>query len=191
MFLGCAKWPASGLCMINDYIRLVFPLSRRKGPQSYKLLYTTVYTLIVPDLAIGLSIVRPGVLSCKATKPSYLPLAALRASQQVVIQCGMRDAKPSHSQIILHHSKQGYAGLSNNKPLVGMGPLPLSPRRYLSRWFTLGFAKFASGLQPLYALAIWPADIDPKWPVGWNCTNSRSCMGSPAREAIALPSPPL
>ena len=26
-------------------------------------------------------------------------------------------------------------------------------------------------------------------PVGWNCTNSKSCMGKPALEAIALPSP--
>lgn len=26
-------------------------------------------------------------------------------------------------------------------------------------------------------------------PVGWNCTNSRSCSGMPARAAMALPSP--
>lgn len=26
-------------------------------------------------------------------------------------------------------------------------------------------------------------------PVGWNCTNSRSCSGRPARAAMALPSP--
>ena len=26
-------------------------------------------------------------------------------------------------------------------------------------------------------------------PVGWNCTNSMSCSGSPARSTMALPSP--
>ena len=26
-------------------------------------------------------------------------------------------------------------------------------------------------------------------PVGWNCTNSKSCIGRPARDAMALPSP--
>ena len=26
-------------------------------------------------------------------------------------------------------------------------------------------------------------------PVGWNCTNSMSCSGSPARNTMALPSP--
>ena len=29
----------------------------------------------------------------------------------------------------------------------------------------------------------------PYTPVGWNCTNSMSWSGSPARSAIALPSP--
>ena len=26
-------------------------------------------------------------------------------------------------------------------------------------------------------------------PVGWNCTNSKSCIGRPALDAMALPSP--
>lgn len=36
----------------------------------------------------------------------------------------------------------------------------------------------------------WHSAIHWCWvPVGWNWTNSKSCIGSPAREAMALPSP--
>src|SRR3989344_3522852 len=31
----------------------------------------------------------------------------------------------------------------------------------------------------------------PAMPVGWNCTNSMSCNGMPARSAMAMPSPVL
>ena len=49
-------------------------------------------------------------------------------------------------------------------PLFGAGCLGLACCRLLMRW-------------PMHS------------PVGWNCTNSRSCSGSPARAAMALPSP--
>ena len=82
----------------------------------------------------------------------------------------------------------------NNKPLLVLG-IPEMVHYSLSPSLATvcqdgSFLALLMFYHRLYALAVWPADIHPKWPVGWNCTNSRSCMGSPAREAMALPSPP-